>query len=275
MVAARRCSVDFGNIRHIPSREFGFGRIRLRFSRHLPRMEASNWLLPPRSWLPNLATAANISVGFAAILMAADGQFELAVHLLLLGIFLDMIDGRLARWLKATSALGQQLDSFCDMVTFGIAPAFLLYRAVLYRAGAVGFAVALFYLLSGVFRLARFNLLTDAHGKEKRTLGVPIPIAASYLMAAVLLRDTLPAWATAVVALVVSLAMASRWRLPDLAGKGLLSALLLIGLINYLWFIAQPNWYTVVWWNVWNGVILLAAKREDRVLAPPRPAAEL
>ncbi len=238
-------------------------------------MEASNWLLPPRSWLPNLATAANISVGFAAILVAADARFDLAVHLLVLGIFLDMVDGRLARWLKATSALGQQLDSFCDMVTFGIAPAFLLYRAVLYRAGVVGFAVALFYLLSGVFRLARFNLLADAHGKDKRTLGVPIPVAASYLMAAVLMRDLLPPWVAALVALIVSLAMASRWRLPDLTGKGLVTFLLLIGLVNYLWFVAQPNWYTVIWWNVWNAVILLAARREDRVLAPQRPAAEL
>ena len=238
-------------------------------------MQTSNWLLPPRSWLPNLAPAANISVGFAAIQLAADSRFDFAVYLLLLGIFLDMVDGRLARWFKATSALGQQLDSFCDMVTFGIAPAFLLYRAMLYQAGAVGFAVALFYLLSGVFRLARFNLLTDAHGKEKRTLGVPIPIAASYLMAAVLLREVLPPWAAAAVALIVSLAMASRWRLPDLTGRGLVSALLLVGLFNYVWFVAQPNWYTAIWWNVWNTVILLAAKREDRVLAPPRPAAEL
>lgn len=237
-------------------------------------MEASNWLLPPRSWLPNLATAANISVGFAAIQLAADEKFDLAVYLLLLGIFLDMADGRLARWLKATSALGQQLDSFCDLVTFGIAPAFLLYRSVLHHAGAVGFSVALFYLLSGVFRLARFNLLTDAHGKEKRTLGVPIPIAASYLMAAVLMRDLLPPWSAALVALIVSLGMASRWRLPDLTGRGLVSFFLLIGLLNYLWFIARPGWYTAIWWNLWNAVILLAARREDRILAPPRHATE-
>lgn len=227
-------------------------------------MDDTPSLFPPRSWLPNLATAANIAVGFAAIQFATDGRYEGAVYLLLAGIFLDMADGRLARWLKATSPLGQQLDSFCDLVTFGIAPAMLIFRAELQPLGALGFAIALFYLLAGVFRLARFNLLTSAHGKERRTMGVPIPIAAGYLMVAVLMRDELSTAASAAVVVAMGVGMPSRWRLPDLKGKTLVSVFLLVGLFNYLLVVARPSWYTVAWWNIWNVVILIAARREDR-----------
>lgn len=219
--------------------------------------------LPPKAWIPNLVTAANIGVGFCSMLVAAEGRFELAVYLLLACIFLDMGDGRLARGLKATSALGQQLDSFCDLTSFGVAPAFLLYRAELSALGFWGGAAAVIYLLAGLYRLARFNLSSDPHAKAHRTTGVPIPIGAGYMMVAVLMRDQLePGWAAA-VAVAMALGMVSRWPLPDLKGKGLVSVMLLVGLFNYLAVIARPSWTTILWWNVWNALILLAAWRED------------
>ena len=218
----------------------------------------------PWFWLPNVVTAANIAVGFCSMLVAADGRFEAAVHLLLLAILLDMADGRLARALRVTSPLGQQLDSFCDLLSFGAAPAFLLYRAVLGELGWVGGAVALLYLLAGLYRLARFNLSTDPHTKSRRTTGVPIPIGAGYLMVTVLMREHLePAWGAA-VAVAMAAGMASRWRLPDLKGKGLVSALLLVGILNYLAVVFRPGWPTVIWWNAWNLLILLAARWEDQ-----------
>lgn len=229
-------------------------------------------LLPPRSWVPNAVTAANIACGFIAMLKAAEGRFDQAVYLLLAAILLDSLDGRLARLLHATSTLGQQLDSFSDALSFGAAPAFLIYQARLHELGAAGMGVALFYMLAGIYRLARFNLLSDAHCKARRTLGVPIPIAAGYLMAAVLMRGDLgPVWSAAVV-LVMGGLMLSRWQLPDLKGKGLVSAMLLVGLCNYLAVVAYPSWETVIWWNIWNVLILLAAKAEERRWASDAPS---
>lgn len=224
--------------------------------------------LPPRGWIPGAVTAANIAVGFAAILLAADGRYDRAVYLLVAAILLDMLDGRLARWLGATSLFGKQLDSFCDVLSFGAAPAFLIYQALLRPLGAWAMAVSLIYLLAGVYRLARFNLVSDEHSKARRTVGLPIPIGASYLMAATLIREDLnPQWA-AVAVLIMATMMVSRWRLPDIKGTGLVTAMLIVGMFNYMAVVVWPNWYTVGWWNVWNLVILAAARSEDRRLAP-------
>ncbi len=225
-------------------------------------------LLPPRAWIPSSVTAANIVVGFTAMLLGVEGRYDSAVNLLLVCIFLDMADGRLARRLHATSALGQQLDSFCDLLSFGAAPAFLVYESVLSPLGLLGGAVAVAYLLAGLYRLARFNLLSDPHSKARRTTGVPIPIGAGYMMVLILMRDEVPPRWAALVVLGLALLMVSRWRLPDLKGKGLVSALLLVGICNYVAVVLWPNWYTIGWWNLWNLVILLAARIEDRRLDP-------
>jgi len=222
--------------------------------------------LPPRSWLPSLVTAANISAGFVSMLLAADGKFAAAVYLLVLAIVLDILDGRLARWLHATSEFGRQLDSFSDAVSSGAAPALLVYLAVLRDLGIVGVAVALVYVLAGLFRLVRFNLLSDPHSKARRSLGVPIPVGAGYLMAVALMRDSIDPWWGAVVVLVAAVAMTSRVRFPNLAGTNVVTGMLVVGILNYIAVVAWPNWYTVGWWNVWNLMILVAARFEDRRL---------
>ncbi len=229
-------------------------------------MQDSTELIPPRSWIPNAVTAANILAGFAAMLLAAAGRFEHAVYVLLAALCLDTLDGRVARWLKATSDLGQQLDSFSDALSFGVAPAFLVYQATLKDLGGFGVGAAMLYLLAGVYRLARFNLLSDAHSKARRTVGVPVPIAAGYLMAVTLMRDELRSADAMVVVLVMAALMISRWRLPDLKGFSLVSVMLCIGIPNYFAVVFWPNWYTVLWWNAWNVLILIAARREDRRL---------
>ncbi len=216
--------------------------------------------------MPNTVTALNIALGFVAILTTAQGRYETAVRLLVLAIILDAIDGRLARLLKATSSLGQQLDSFSDTICFGVAPAFLIHQALLVQLGPLGIATSLVYLLSGVYRLARFNVLADAHGKARRTLGLPIPAGASYLMAAVLMRAQLPLIAAATLVVLIAWAMSSRWALPELKGTSLVSVLMSIGVVNYLLVVFLPSWDTVLWWNLWNVVILVAARREDRRL---------
>jgi CDP-diacylglycerol--serine O-phosphatidyltransferase len=134
-----------------------------------------------RFLIPNAVTAANIAAGFCCLLVTAEGQYELAVYLLVVAIVLDLCDGRIARWLGATSRFGQQLDSFSDALSSGVAPAFLVYRALLRPLGSWGVAVSLVYLLAGIGRLARFNLTTDAHTKAHRTVGLPIPVACGYM----------------------------------------------------------------------------------------------
>ncbi len=223
---------------------------------------------PPRRlvFIPNAVTAANVAVGFVAMLAAADGRFELAVYLLFVCIMLDMADGRLARALKVTSKFGQEMDSLSDTVSFCVVPAFLVQRAVLQPLEGVGVAVAVSYTLAGVYRLARFNLTSDEHTKARKTLGAPTPIAAGYIMALVLMREHVPAAAGAAIVLVMGMLMISKIQLPELHGKGLVTRLLLVGLMNYVALLIWPSWYTVIWWNVWNALVLVAAHREDRRL---------
>lgn len=216
-------------------------------------------------WLaPNLITAANITAGFLSMLAAAEGRFRQAVYLLLLAVLLDMFDGKVARRLNATSRLGQELDSFSDAVSFCAAPAFLAHAAILRSLGSSGVIVALTYLLAGVYRLARFNLTTDAHSKARSTIGVPTPVGAGYVMALVLMRDRLTEPIAALVLLIMAGLMVSRVQLPEFRGKSAVTWALMVGVFNYFAVVAWPNWYTVGWWNLWNVVILLVAKSEDR-----------
>jgi CDP-diacylglycerol--serine O-phosphatidyltransferase len=179
-----------------------------------------------------------------------------------------VLDGTIARLLGATSDFGQEMDSFSDAISFGVAPAFLVYLAVLRPLGFWGLVVCLVYLLAGVARLTRFVLTSDAHVKELRTTGAPIPVAASYLMAAVLMRESMSAQAVVAVVLVMAVLMVSRIRLPSLRGKNIVSLMLLVGIVNYLVVVFRPSWLSIGWWNVWNACILLVAKIQSSRLEP-------
>lgn len=218
----------------------------------------------PRLLAPNLVTASNIAFGFASMLHAAAGHYDLAVRLLVISIVLDMCDGMVARLLRATSKFGQELDSFSDALSFGAAPAFLVYQAMLHELGGVGVAVAVVYLLCGVLRLARFNLTNDEHTKSARTCGVPIPVGASYVMALVLMRDEVPPGVAAVVVLAMAALMVSRVRLPQLKGRGPLPVMMLLGIGFYLAVVFGPSWATVAAWQLWALAILLVARGERR-----------
>lgn len=213
---------------------------------------------------PNGVTAANISCGFISMVVAAEGRYELAVYLLVVAIVLDTLDGNIARWLHATSEFGQEMDSFSDALSFGAAPAFLVYHAILKESEPFGLTVALVYLLCAILRLTRFNVTSDAHDKERRTVGAPVPVAASYLMVAVLIRDQVRPAHVAFLALLVGGLMISRIPLPNIKGRNLVTFMLLVGIVNYLVVIYRPCWITIIWWNVWNALIVMAAWIEDR-----------
>ena len=131
-----------------------------------------------RYLLPNILTLAGVCLGISSIKFSIDGNFTLAVTLILLAAILDALDGRIARLIKGTSEFGKELDSLTDFVSFGIAPVFILYFWELGNYGKLGWAITLIYSVCCVIRLARFNLTKIAETEEWKNNffeGVPSP----------------------------------------------------------------------------------------------------
>ena len=131
-----------------------------------------------RYLLPNILTLAGVCLGISSIKFSIDGNFILAVTLILFAAILDALDGRIARLIKGTSDFGKELDSLTDFVSFGIAPAFTLYFWELNNYGKLGWAITLIYSVCCVLRLARFNLTKIEDSQEWKNNffeGVPSP----------------------------------------------------------------------------------------------------
>ncbi len=131
-----------------------------------------------RYLLPNILTLGGVCLGISSIKFSIDGNFNLAVTLILLASILDALDGRIARLIKGTSEFGKELDSLTDFVSFGIAPVFILYFWELNNYGKLGWAICLIYSVCCVLRLARFNLTKiEDHDEWKNNFfeGVPSP----------------------------------------------------------------------------------------------------
>src|SRR3954447_26412086 len=105
----------------------------------------------------NLLTLGNLSLGGFAIITSIRGELNLSVLLIFIAALLDRFDGMTARKLNIESELGEQLDSMSDIISFGVAPALLLYQGILNEFGAPGSFFIVFYIACGAFRLARFN----------------------------------------------------------------------------------------------------------------------
>jgi CDP-diacylglycerol--serine O-phosphatidyltransferase len=142
-------------------------------------------------FLPNLLTAANLFCGFVALTKIVGAnisggdfqQIKVALGFILLACIFDLFDGRVARMGGVESAFGREFDSLADLISFGVAPAFLVHRVVLKDVfeghPEWGWFIASIYLLCGAFRLARFNCLSAMHLEPtKEFLGFPIPSAA-------------------------------------------------------------------------------------------------
>ena len=171
--------------------------------------------------LPNMITLSSIFCGFDSIRLSGtssgDDDYYRAALLLVFALFFDMLDGRVARLTRTQSAFGLQLDSLADVVSFGVAPALLVYRWSLYQTGNVGLVVAFVFAGAGAVRLARFNVLSmGEYGKPtkpgKYIMGLPVPGAAGILISLVVAHHAAPgvllgpstAWA--MVALTIFLA---------------------------------------------------------------------
>ncbi len=160
-------------------------------------------------------TLGNLFCGFLSIGFAASGQYKNAAILILIGMMLDSMDGRLARMLKADSELGKELDSLADIVTFGVAPSFLVYYTYFFQFGLLGLIVAGLFPLFGAYRLARFNISTNKSNMNY-FIGVPITAAGGILALLTLFGDRIPNIVTTVVFTGLSFLMVSRIRIPSL-----------------------------------------------------------
>lgn len=239
--------------------------------------------LEPKIYLlPNLMTAGNLLCGFLAVLSIFKGMhgeitglppmeihdfYEKAIFFIFGSCIFDLLDGRLARLGGQESPFGREFDSIADVISFGMAPALLVSKAVLFNLPPeiewIGWAVSFSYLLCGAMRLARFNCLAAiplAEGEERNTdfLGIPIPMAAGFIASLTFLLSNfyevgknLGAWNYVLVGVMIGLSilMISNVRYPsfkkvDWRTKGSLWGILVATLAIGLIFNETTRWYT-------------------------------
>ena len=247
--------------------------------------------------VPNMFTVLALCAGLTSIRYALDGRYELAVALIVAAGVLDGLDGRSARLLKISSKLGAELDSLSDFLSFGVAPAMLVYLWSLNQVKAFGWALALLFATCCALRLARFNTELEEIDRpvwaSRFFTGMPAPAAAGCAMIPLMLAfafqaDWPRAWAlNAAVLLAVAVLMVSRiptfsiktvvvrvkpeWILPTLVAVGLFVAalssapwhtLLAIGVI---YLASLP----IGWWSAWR---LRRRDKAARAAAEQAPA---
>ena len=170
--------------------------------------------------IPSLFTVANIFCGFLSIVASSRGQFERASILILIAIFADVLDGRIARLTGTVTQFGEEFDSLADVTSFGVAPALLAFQWGLWEVPRVGMAVAFLFLVAGSIRLARFSA-TDSDSLD--FIGLPIPAGAGSIAMLVLTSPTSvthPAFIPVVVAFVLGLSLLMVSNLPYPSFKG-------------------------------------------------------
>ena len=127
--------------------------------------------------LPNMLTLIGVCIGLTSIRFALDGKYEFAIIAIIIAAVIDGLDGRIARLIKGTSKVGKELDSLTDMISFGVAPAFIMYFWKLNELGRFGWLVCLIYVICVALRLARFNVNTGGEPSWRDNFfeGVPSP----------------------------------------------------------------------------------------------------
>ena len=130
-----------------------------------------------RMLLPNTLTLINVCIGLSSIKFALDAKFELSIIAILFAAVFDALDGRVARLLKGTSLVGKELDSLADAISFGVAPAFIMYFWSLNNLGKFGWLLTMIYVVCVTLRLARFNVSSNSGPSWRDDFfeGVPSP----------------------------------------------------------------------------------------------------
>jgi CDP-diacylglycerol--serine O-phosphatidyltransferase len=177
-----------------PRRRRLLRRRRFRIASHSGAEVVSLRQLPTREKLrvtaPSMFTAANMACGFSAVPLAFNHHSHWAAALMTVAIVMDICDGAVARLVGATSPFGVQLDSLADLISFGLAPAVLVYTWVLPEWPVTAWFAAYLWLACAAFRLARFNFTIDPTADKRYFVGMPSPGAAAVVIATVVALDT-------------------------------------------------------------------------------------
>ncbi|MDE2038893.1 MAG: CDP-diacylglycerol--serine O-phosphatidyltransferase [Elusimicrobia bacterium] len=220
---------------------------------------------------PSLFTVGNMACGFYALLSAYREEFVSAATAIILGMVFDALDGRVARLIHGESTFGVEFDSLSDFLTFGVAPACMMYAFILKDYGAWGYPIAFLYALCGGLRLARFNAAAHDGGGKTHFIGLPIPGGAGFLASFVLLyqiieegrpartwkllMDQIPLLYGLAPAMTLGVALLMISTIPYPAFKQAharprsLKALLALVLVGLLLFIYPQNFIFVVFWS--------------------------
>lgn len=141
---------------------------------------------------PSLFTMGNMACGYYSLMASSHGDFAAAATAILGGIVFDMLDGRVARLVRGESTFGVEFDSLSDFLSFGVAPAYMMYVFTLKDYGPWGVPLSFLFALAGGLRLARFNAVAHSGaGSKTHFQGLPIPAGAGFLASFVLVYDIL------------------------------------------------------------------------------------
>lgn len=162
-----------------------------------------------RKQAANILTLINLLLGLVALLFAFKNNYTYGCLFILIAAATDFLDGLVARKLKITSDFGKYLDSNADLISFGIAPGFLLYFSVLNQFGFIGIAVSFLFIMCGAIRLARYNAVKFSGFY----VGVPITIAGAILASSIFAAPYISANAYIFIALILSYLMVSTHRI--------------------------------------------------------------
>ncbi|GMA99617.1 CDP-diacylglycerol--serine O-phosphatidyltransferase [Pelosinus sp. IPA-1] len=194
-----------------------------------------------RSIIPNALTALNLVLGVCAIISTFNGEFYRAALFVVAAMISDGLDGRVARYLKVSSEFGKELDSLCDLVSFGVAPAILAYAFLLKDFGIIGYIVAAFFATCGALRLARFNVNTGT--VKGYFMGLPIPAAGCVVATFIMLGIKPDGWIFPIIVTIFAYLMVSTIKYPDFKGKGeklrIIPAIITIFISGYILFITK------------------------------------
>lgn len=167
-----------------------------------------------KRYIPNALTFGNLFCGFLSLGYIINQDIRNATILIFIAMMLDALDGRVARILGVSNDFGKELDSLADVVSFGVAPAFLAIYTYFIDYGMMGLVLAGVFPLFGAYRLARFNL-TSTSESSKHFRGVPITFAGGVVTFLVLFHNSIPVPLFAIIYFVLCLLMASTFKIPS------------------------------------------------------------
>ena len=200
----------------------------------------------PRSLLPNTLTIFGVCLGLSSIKFAIDSNYAMSVIAITFAAILDTLDGRVARLIKGTSKVGKELDSLTDVISFGVAPGFIMYFWIINEIGKLGWMLVLIYSVCCALRLARFNLTTINEIESWKINffeGIPSPAAAGLILLPLILSLSKitevanPATISSINILLVSILMVSKiptYSLKRIAIPRSLGVFLLLGIGMYI-----------------------------------------